>query len=113
VRNLNGVSDADVAHARHVLTDSNGVAPLFDRRVRERDVQALLWIVKAETRGRVLQRARALCRPALPVMSTSPGRWSVQPNGPVTAVAAIERAANRRSAVAARQDKHNEKDRER
>src|SRR6267143_1677684 len=49
-RHLNRVSDSDVAHVRHILTDANGVASLFDGRIRESIVQALLRIVKAESR---------------------------------------------------------------
>src|SRR5260370_36996326 len=50
VRNLNGVRDADVAHAGQFLADANGVASLFDGRIREGIVQALLRVVKAESR---------------------------------------------------------------
>src|SRR5260370_22684560 len=47
---LNRIGDADVAHARHFLADANGVASLFDGRIREGIVQALLRIVKANPR---------------------------------------------------------------
>src|SRR6266481_6873365 len=51
VRNLDGVSDADVAHARHIFTDANRVAFLLDGRIRDGVVQPLLRIVEAESRG--------------------------------------------------------------
>src|SRR5260370_58397 len=51
VWHLNGVSDGDVAHARHVFADADGVAPLLDGRIRNSLVQPLLWIVKSKTRG--------------------------------------------------------------
>src|SRR5579859_2751565 len=50
VRNLNRVGNADVAQMRKVRTDANGVAALFDGRIRDGVIKALLRVVKSESR---------------------------------------------------------------
>src|SRR5260370_17212472 len=46
--NLNRVCNADVAHARVIFSDADGIALLFDGRLRERIVDAFFLPLAAE-----------------------------------------------------------------
>ena len=100
-RHLNRVRDADVAHPGHFLADANGISRLFDGRIRDGIVQALLRVVKAESRCAHVAAHVHFSVGAASDIYVAGGVGDFEANRTGHVIVAIEGAANRRPTIAA------------
>src|SRR5712692_5781229 len=112
-RHQDRIGDADVTHARHFLADPDGVAPLLDGRIGEGIVQALLRIVKAESRCAHFAAHMYFAVGACCDVHVSGGVGEFDASGSGHVIVAIEATADGRPAVAADQDNDDRKEHER
>src|SRR5713101_6206864 len=112
-RHQDRIGDADVTHARHFLADPDGVAPLLDGRIGEGIVQALLRIVKAESRCAHFAAHMYFAVGACCDVHVSGGVGEFQASWSGHVIVAIEATADGRPAVAADQDNDDRKEHER
>src|SRR6266851_314874 len=93
-RHQNRIGDADVTHVSHFLADANDVASLFDGRIRESIVQALLRIVEAESRCAHFAAHMYFAVGACCDVHVTGGVGELQAGGAVHVIVAIEGAAD-------------------
>src|SRR6266446_7425661 len=113
VRNLNAVSDRDVAQIGEFFTDADGRTFLLDGRTCDGIVEALLWIVKAKSRGAHLAVDVHLAVGAARNVHVARGVGQFETKRTGDTVIAVEGAADGRSGVAAGQDKDGREQHER
>src|SRR5258707_3712400 len=98
--NLNRVCNADVAHARVIFSDADGIALLFDGRIRERIVEAFLRTLGAEPGSTDATVDVNFAVGAAGDIHVTGGVVEFHTDGAGNGVVAIKCAGNRRSALA-------------